>query len=228
MPIDRTHAFSSGAIYPIKPAGSQSRLGKLSGFLFRRMLHFLDYARFQVAADQFRRTLIIGSENMIGPNAWCRNMGTDSIIQLGNGVICRGTLCIEKGAVNARLLVGDNVYIGDDCIISCLEHIKIGEYVMLAHGVQIFDNDSHQLDASMREQDFRTLSGRSPIPRQPVAKAPIIIGDRVWIGFNTAIMKAVTIGEGAIIGAMSVVTKDIPAWTLVAGNPAKIIKELPH
>ncbi|MBK8021791.1 MAG: hypothetical protein IPK19_10285 [Chloroflexi bacterium] len=55
--------------------------------------------------------------------------------------------------------------------------------------------------------------------------APIRICDKAWIGFNAVILKGVTIGEGAIVGAGSVVTKDVPAWTVVAGNPARIIRE---
>jgi acetyltransferase-like isoleucine patch superfamily enzyme len=228
MPVDRTHAFSSGITYPLKPTRYRSKWAKLPVSVLRRFFYCFDYARFLVAADQFRRAAVVGSGCLISPSAWCRNMGINSKIQLGDGVICRGVLCIERGAENAQLMVGDYVYIGDDCIISCLQHIEIGKLVMLAHGAQIFDNDSHPLDANSRELDYLNLIGRSPGPRQPVSKAPVIIGDRVWIGFNSAIMKAVTLGEGAIVAAMSVVTKDVPAWTMVAGNPARVIRELPH
>ncbi|WRH68887.1 MAG: DapH/DapD/GlmU-related protein [Planktothrix sp. GU0601_MAG3] len=61
-----------------------------------------------------------------------------------------------------------------------------------------------------------------------VKSAPVIIEDHVWIGFNVAILEGVTIGKGAIIGASSVVTKDVEAFTVVAGNPAKVIKKLPN
>jgi acetyltransferase-like isoleucine patch superfamily enzyme len=59
-----------------------------------------------------------------------------------------------------------------------------------------------------------------------VQSEKIIINDKVWIGFDVLILKGVVIGEGAIIAAKSVVTKDVPAWTLFAGNPAKYIKDL--
>ena len=59
-----------------------------------------------------------------------------------------------------------------------------------------------------------------------VSSAPILIKNNVWIGMNVIILKGVTIGEGAIVAAGSVVTKDVPDWTLVGGNPAKIIKNL--
>lgn len=228
MPVDRTHAFTSGVTFQLKPATPKPWRLSLSLFILRRLIFWSEYARFLLAADQFRRAAVIGSDCKLGPNAWCRNMGTNSLIRLGNGIICRGALCIEKGANNARLTVGDNVYIGDDSIISCMQSIAIGKLVMIAHGVQIFDNDSHPINAEERERDFYSLSGRLPDARPPIDNAPVIIGERVWIGFNAAVMKDVTLGDGAVIAAMSVVTKDVPAWTLAAGNPAKVIKELPH
>jgi acetyltransferase-like isoleucine patch superfamily enzyme len=94
--------------------------------------------------------------------------------------------------------------------------------------VQVFDNDSHPLDADLRERDYLSLIGRQPGPRQSVATAPIVIGECSWIGFNVAILKGVQIGDGAVIAAASVVTHDIPAWSMAAGNPAHVIKELPH
>lgn len=57
---------------------------------------------------------------------------------------------------------------------------------------------------------------------------PVKICNKVWIGFNSIILKGVTIGEGSIVGAGSVVTKDVPPWTIVAGNPARIIREIPE
>ena len=61
-----------------------------------------------------------------------------------------------------------------------------------------------------------------------VIKRPISIKNKAWIGFNSIILKGVTIGEGAIVGAGSVVTKDVPPYTIVAGNPARIIREIPE
>lgn len=58
--------------------------------------------------------------------------------------------------------------------------------------------------------------------------APVYIGDKVWIGFNVIILKGVDIGEGAVVAAGSVVTKNVPEWTLVGGNPAKVIRQLEH
>lgn len=56
---------------------------------------------------------------------------------------------------------------------------------------------------------------------------PVTIGNKVWVGFNSIVLCGVAIGEGAVIGAGSVVTRDIPAWTVAAGNPARVIKDIP-
>lgn len=61
-----------------------------------------------------------------------------------------------------------------------------------------------------------------------VVMGPVRIEDHAWVGFNVIILKGVTIGEGAIVAAGSVVTKDVPAFTVVAGNPARVIRELPR
>ncbi|MDP5158573.1 MAG: hypothetical protein NWQ07_08360 [Flaviramulus sp.] len=61
-----------------------------------------------------------------------------------------------------------------------------------------------------------------------VKSSPIVVKNKVWIGFNSIILKGVIIGEGAIVGAGSVVTIDVPDWTVVAGNPAKVIREIPE
>lgn len=61
-----------------------------------------------------------------------------------------------------------------------------------------------------------------------VQSAPIRIGDKAWIGMNSLVLKGVTIGEGAIIGAGSVAASDIPSWTVAVGNPAHVVKEIPH
>ncbi|WP_456439405.1 acyltransferase [Psychroserpens sp.] len=96
------------------------------------------------------------------------------------------------------------------------------------------DNNAHSLKWSERKNDVRDWKkgieeNKIGIYKnwQNVESAPIIIKDKSWIGFETVVLKGVTIGEGAIIGSKSVVTKDVPDWTVVAGNPAKVIREIP-
>jgi maltose O-acetyltransferase len=105
-----------------------------------------------------------------------------------------------------------------------MESIDIGSRVFISHGVQVFDNNSHSLSAVERHERFKELRtvGRHSTPEAVVHRA-IRIEDDVWIGFNSAIMKGVTIGRGAVVGAGSVVTHDIEAYSIVVGNPARIV-----
>ena len=102
-----------------------------------------------------------------------------------------------------------------DTKIRCKNHIVIGEGAVISHNVTIEDYDGHQL-YNVDENGEKT-----PVP----ISAPIVIGDHVWIGAKATILKGVTIGDGAVIAAGSVVTRDVPAHSLCAGVPAKVIRE---
>ena len=96
---------------------------------------------------------------------------------------------------------------------------------MLSWGCTVTDHDSHSLNYDERAADVvEYLAGRKDWTNVPIA--PVSIGDKVWMGFNCSVLKGVTIGEGAVVAANSNVTKDVPPWTLVAGNPARIIRTL--
>ena len=115
---------------------------------------------------------------------------------------------------NAILTIGNNVGMSDTTI-TCHEKITIGNNVLLGVGSQIRDTDNHSLNPQDR------LTG---LDWKNKKNAPILIKDNVFIGGYCFILKGVTIGENAIIGACSVVTKDIPANQIWAGNPARFIK----
>lgn len=102
-------------------------------------------------------------------------------------------------------------------------------------GGVIFDHDSHSIDYNIRRQDIddelADIANERKIPSKdwkPVKTKPVKICDDAWIGMNVIILKGVTIGEGAIVGAGSVVTRDVPSWTIVAGNPAQVVKQIEH
>ena len=102
---------------------------------------------------------------------------------------------------------------------------------MIAWGCTVIDNDSHSLCSLERSNDV--INWKKGIEENKIGyykswdnvkHAPIIINDKAWIGFNSIILKGVSIGKGAVIGAGSVVTRDIPDFAVVGGNPAQIIK----
>lgn len=120
--------------------------------------------------------------------------------------------------------IGKNTFIVKSHLVTASE-INIGNNVLISWGVSIVDHNSHSIIYSERSRDiFDWRNGKKDWSL--VKSKSIHIHDQAWIGFNSIILKGVTIGEGAIVGAGSVVTKDVPANTLVAGNPAKIIREV--
>lgn len=114
------------------------------------------------------------------------------------------------------LRIGDNVGISGTTI-SVSEAVTIGNNVLIGSGCLITDTDGHPLDIEKRHV---------PNYYDYVVNSPVIIGDDVFIGARSIILKGVNIGQGAVVGAGSVVTKDVPPHTIVAGNPAKVVKEL--
>lgn len=105
------------------------------------------------------------------------------------------------------------------------ESVTIEDDVVISWGVTIVDHNSHALEWEKRAQDVADWH-RGRKNWADVVIAPVILKKRCWIGFNASILKGVTIGEGAIVGAGTVVTKDVEPYTVVAGNPARVVRSL--
>lgn len=145
------------------------------------------------------------------------------------------SLEIRKPTNETHVTIGENSCIqGNFVIESDKGQISIGNDVMFSWGCTVVDNNSHSIKWSEREMDV--LDWKKGLDENRIGhykdwsnvkEDEVIIKDKAWIGFNVTILKGVTIGEGSIVGAGSVVTKDVPDWTIVAGNPSKIIKEIP-
>ena len=154
-----------------------------------------------------------------------------SYIEVGNNTVIYERCKIECTKINVdknpSLYIGHNTRIMQDCIISCFNQICIGDNVGIAP--KVFISDAVHGDFS--EDGFEKLD-KDGIPivfkqkidnRSIISKGPIIIEDGVHIGFNCVICPGVTIGHNSIINAMTVVTKNIPPYSIVSGNPGKII-----
>ncbi|MEZ7527681.1 acyltransferase [Cloacibacterium normanense] len=117
-----------------------------------------------------------------------------------------------------HVIIGDNVNFNTDIHIGCIDKIEIGNNCLFASRIYITDHDHG--DTSL---DSLLLP---PAKRRLVSKGPVIIKDNVWVGEGAAILSGVTIGENSIIATNTVVTKDVPANSVVGGIPAKIIKQI--
>jgi acetyltransferase-like isoleucine patch superfamily enzyme len=135
----------------------------------------------------------------------------------------RGILRVEA---TGKLEIGEEVYVGDGAIISAAAHTTVGRSTFLAHGAQIFDNDTHPLDPLERQNHLDRILGRGKHRPYTIASAPIRIGERCWIGMNSLLMKGVTVGNDSIIAAGSVVLHDVPPGWITGGNPARLIKQI--
>lgn len=139
------------------------------------------------------------------PDRGYLEMREDSKLYVNDFSIYSGArILLKKGAV---LHLGTG-YINTNVTIVCDEKIEIGNKVFISSNVLIRDSDAHKITSHPHKET-----------------QPIKISDQVWIGTNVLILKGVHIGEGAIIAAGSVVTKDVPAYSIAAGTPAKVIRE---
>ncbi len=138
------------------------------------------------------------------------------ILKKNSHLICKGHIQMFEAVKiecsdDSVLEIGNKTYINHDSEIRCRSHICIGNHCSIAYNVLIQDSDYH------------TIYSDNGLPKPQTL--PIIIGDNVWIGANVIILKGVKIGDGAVVAAGSVVSKDIPSGVLVAGNPARVIRE---
>ncbi|MGC2341552.1 MAG: acyltransferase [Methyloceanibacter sp.] len=111
--------------------------------------------------------------------------------------------------------------------IICDAEIMIGSFALISWNVVLMDTYRVPFDWRARRKELKLVSKRSPrLPEANVLAEPIHIGPNVWIGFDSCVLPGVTIGEGAVVGAKSVVAEDVPPFTIVAGNPARVIRRL--
>ncbi|MDA8106813.1 MAG: acyltransferase [Nitrospiraceae bacterium] len=137
-------------------------------------------------------------------------------------------------STGGEIKVGDRTYIGAATKLIARTGITIGNDVWVGWGCCVYDHDSHSLLWANRRKDiFQQIADYKSSNNYVLNKdwsavdtKPIVINDKAWVGFDAVILKGVTIGEGAVVGARSVVTRDVDPWTVVAGNPARVIRNL--
>lgn len=185
--------------------------------------------KFGVSNPNFK----IGKNSKILPNATVRyEVNSNNNITIGNNSMINCNFVFESN--KGEIEIGDRTFIGAGTNLISRSKITIGNDVTIAFGCFIYDHNSHSLDWKERRKDLLQQiedydNGISFILNknwETVKSKPITIDDKVWIGFGCTILNGVHIGEGAVIGANSTVRKDVEPWTIVAGNPAKVIKRI--
>ncbi|MGA7595802.1 MAG: acyltransferase [Gallionella sp.] len=171
------------------------------------------------------RRMLLDATAVVHPSAGIHNIRRRrDAIRVGANTHIKGELLTF--AHGGEISIGEYCYVGEQSHIWSATSIVIGDRVLISHNVNIFDSLTHPIKALERHDHFRKIITSGHPKQVNLGEAPVRIGNDVWIGCLSIILKGVTIGEGAIVGAGSVVSKDVPPYTIVAGNPAKVIREL--
>jgi len=196
--------------------------------LFRKIFKKKNIIKKQIS-DQ--KNLTYGKNTLLKNGISFRNP-YDNKITIGEDCMlsCNFIFESDKGEIE----IGDRVFINSGTNLISRSKITIGNDVIIAWGCTLYDHNSHSLDWKERRNDifqvFKDYNETGDFIKNKnwnvVKSRPIKICDKVWIGFDCTILNGVTIGEGAVIGAKSVVREDVEPWTIVGGNPAKVIKRI--
>ena len=154
-------------------------------------------------------------------------IGDYFIMSSGDSInpLCRNLKgCIMAERANTKITIGNHVGMSSPCLWAKQE-ITIGDYVNIGGDCIIMDSDAHNLDWRIRDS-LKMYNSEESLDAHTAKCAPIHIGSHVLIGTRSIILKGVKIGEGSVIAAGSIVTKDIPANVIAGGNPCRVIKSI--
>lgn len=166
----------------------------------------------------------IGSNSRIDGVVSKRASG--SRIVVGNGCLIQGILVTET--IDSAIIIGNNSFVGGGTLLDCAKEIQLEDDVLISHGCLLADSDNHSVSYSLRKRDLVDWRTGGRHDWTTTKKNPIIIRKGAWIGARVIILKGVTIGEGAVVAAGSVVTKSVSDYQIVAGNPATVVRSIPE
>ena len=190
--------------------------------LFNKFKQALDYIRCIKNRKEFEKNSIYGDDLVVRFTSHCSAFNKRDII-IGNGCEIKGRLTSFNGG---KIRIGNNLFMNFQSYIGSMDSVTIGDDVIIATNVRIFDNNNHPTSPDMRkEMSHNDFYGELWSWKYAEHK-PVIIEDNVWLGEYSTILKGVTVGKGSIVASHSVVTKDVPPYVIVAGNPARVVKQL--
>ena len=187
-------------------------------------MRVLQYLREMKAVRSFRKNACLGEDIRFEPSARCDNQtGDPRNISIGGHSYIAAHLYVQDCG---KIEIGGDFYVGPRTFIGAKEHISIGKCVMISNDVFICDNNNHPTSPKSREYMCRHTFKDEHWSWQYAQSRPVTIEDNVWIGQRAIILKGVRIGSGSIVAAGAVVSRDVPAFSIVAGNPAKVVKAI--
>ena len=178
-----------------------------------------------LARFRMRRQCLLAQGARLHDTARVFNMaGKRAAVDIGRFTHVRGELLTF--AHGGEIRIGEYCYIGEGTRIWSARSIRLGNRVLVAHNVTIMDSLTHPIGARERHQHFRQIITSGHPGELDLGERAVDIDDDAWIGCASVILRGVSLGKGAIVGAGSVVTESVAPWTVVAGNPARVIREL--
>jgi acetyltransferase-like isoleucine patch superfamily enzyme len=170
-----------------------------------------------------RKNIVVGNNCNISKLTVSIPAGHDGKTNLIIGSDCVLECHIVIYNPDAQVIIGDRVYIGPQTTFFCNEKIELEGDILVSWSCTLIDSNAHPLKWEHRKNDvINWRNGTKDWTH--VENKPIVVKRKSWLGFNSILMKGVTVGEGSVVAAGSVVTKDVEPFTIVGGNPASFIK----
>ncbi len=172
-----------------------------------------------------RATCVLAADATLMSGARILNAsGKSERIRIGSHSLVQGELFVFGHG--GEILIGRSCFVGPGARIWSASRVKIGDRVLISHNVNIFDSLTHPLSPRLRHLQFNEIASTGHPKSIDLGERPVFIDDDAWIGAGATVLKGVSIGACAIVGAGAVVTHDVPAATIVAGNPAVHVRTL--
>jgi acetyltransferase-like isoleucine patch superfamily enzyme len=150
--------------------------------------------------------------------------GPNSRIEIGAHSIVEGELLVFPHG--GQITIGKWCYINAGSRLWSDASISIGNRVLISHGVNVFDNRTHPISPIARHQHFREIAEKGHPLKIDLGGLPIVIEDDAWIAAGAMVLRGTRVGHGAIVAAGAIVVHDVPPFSIVAGNPARVVREL--
>ena len=172
-----------------------------------------------------RPTCRLQQDAVLSSSARIRNIrgDADKIVVGQHSRILGELLTFAHGG---EITIGEWCFVGEGTRIWSAASIAIGNRVLISHSANVFDSLTHPLDAAARHQQIRQIFKRGHPRDISLDENPVKICDDAWIGAGAMILRGVTVGEGGVVAAGAVVTKDVLPYSVVAGNPAEFVRKL--